>query len=155
MTETDIMDKTKSDVSLVPLFVSQLGYAGLIPFIMLAMALWLFPDIYFERITQALLSYAAIILSFMGAVHWGLAMDGAVKRLQFGVSVVPALAAWSASLMSPMWNYSILIVSFVSLCLFDNYMARKNRTPKWYPVLRIPLTVVVVISLIIAQLSLL
>ena len=124
---------------------------------MLAMALWVFPDIYFERITQALLSYAAIILSFMGAVHWGLAMvmEDADKRLQFGISVVPALVAWFASLMSPMWNYSILIVTFGSLCLFDNFMARKHRAPEWYPFLRIPLTVVVIISLIVAQLSLL
>jgi len=151
------MDKTKSVDSQVPLFVSQLGYAGLLPFMILAMSLWIFPDIYFERITQALLSYAAIILSFMGAVHWGLAMvmEDAHRRLQFVISVVPALVAWFASLLSPMWNYSILIIMFVSLCLFDSFMARKHKAPEWYPFLRIPLTVVVIISLIVAQLSLL
>ena len=40
--------------------------------------------------------YAAVILSFIGAVHWGLAMNGAhtLARWQLGLSVTPALAAW-------------------------------------------------------------
>jgi len=143
--------------SRIPILINQLGYAGLIPFVTLALALWMLPSNYFDQLHQALLSYAAIILSFMGAIHWGLAMAefNTVNRFQLGISVVPALAAWFASLLTPMWNYSILIVAFVSLCLLDSYMVKNHNAPEWYPLLRIPLTVVVIISLIVAEISLL
>ncbi len=139
-----------------PIFAAWIGYVGLIPFLTLAFAIWLLPQAFFLQLHQALLSYAAIILSFMGAIHWGLAMAAKefVGRLQFAISVIPALIAWFASLTSPTWNYSILLITFVCLCIFDNYMVKILRAPRWYPVLCIPLTSVAAVSLIIAQLSL-
>jgi hypothetical protein len=142
----------------IPVLVIQLGYAGLIPFMTLACVLWITPEIYAEKIHQALLSYAAIILSFMGAVHWGLAIDNkdhSINGFQLVVSVIPALIAWFSSMTAPLWNYSILIFTFVLLCFIDTYFVQKQSAPEWYLQLRIPLTVVVVISLIIAQFSLL
>ncbi len=142
----------------IPNLVTHLGYAGLIPFVTLAVVLWNAPEIYLEQIHQALLSYAAIILSFMGAVHWGMAMaqkDQSIKPFQLAVSVIPALIAWFSSMTSPIWNYSILIFTFILLCLIDSFFVKQEDAPDWYLLLRIPLTVVVVISLIIAQLSLL
>lgn len=45
---------------------------------------------------HVLMIYAAVILSFIGAVHCGLALNGAhaLARWQLGFSIMPALAAW-------------------------------------------------------------
>ena len=143
--------------SRIQVLVTQLGYAGLIPFVFLAGILWLAPEINPQKVHQALLSYAAIILSFMGAVHWGLAIaqkHSSINSLQLVVSVMPTLIAWFSSMTTPLWNYSILIATFALLCLIDGYFVHKQQAPDWYPRLRIPLTVVVVISLAVAELSL-
>lgn len=141
----------------VPLTAVQLGYAGLIPFIALSAGLWILPSGFQQPLNDALLAYASIIVVFMGAVHWGLAIarEGEPDRLQLMVSVVPALLAWFGSLAPIMINYSVLIITFAALCLFDSRMSAQFRAPAWYPRLRTPLTAVVIFSLILAQLSIL
>lgn len=75
-----------------------LGYAGVLPFAV-GLAILLFAD---DRRLQTwsaveLVHYAALITSFLGAVHWGAAIhaktDPQAARLLWGV--IPALVAWS------------------------------------------------------------
>ncbi|NNF96911.1 MAG: DUF3429 domain-containing protein [Halobacteria archaeon] len=139
----------------VPRLPGLLGYAGLIPFVALSAALWLAPATYQVLINQALLLYASLILAFIGAVHWGLAMlmTNMDYQRQLRFSVIPALVAWFALFLPEILNYSVLIIAFALLCLFDTRMAKTGRAPSWYPHLRSPLTAVVVTSLIVAQLQ--
>ncbi len=139
----------------VPRLPARLGMAGLIPFVVLSLAIWLAPATYQVLINQALLLYASLILAFMGAVHWGLAMLQSEKdfQSQLGLSVIPALVAWFAFFLPEILNYSVLIITFALLCLFDTRMSKTGRAPNWYPNLRSPLTAVVVLSLIVAQLQ--
>ena len=137
----------------VPRLAALLGYAGLIPFVVLSAALWLAPASYQVLINQALLLYASLILAFMGAVHWGLAMlqSDLDDQRQFLFSVIPALVAWLALFLPEILNYSVLIIAFALLCLFDTRMSKSGRAPSWYPRLRSPLTTIVVASLLVAQ----
>ena len=130
-----------------------LGYAGLIPFVGLSAALWFVPTTFQVVINQALLLYASLILAFMGAVHWGLGMQSHSpdRQRQLGISVIPALVAWLAFLLPEILNYSILIIAFALLCLYDTRMAKNGNAPVWYPRLRSPLSAIVVVSLIVAQ----
>jgi hypothetical protein len=139
----------------VPRLPALLGYAGLLPFVVFSAALWLVPPTYQVLINQALLLYASLILAIMGAVHWGLAMLQSKMdyQRQLGFSVVPPLIAWLALFLPEILNYSVLIIAFALLCLFDTHMAKTGRAPNWYPHLRTPLTTVVVGSLIVAQLQ--
>ena len=139
----------------VPRLPAQLGYAGLLPFVMLSAAIWLAPATYQILINQALLLYASLILTFMGAVHWGLAMVHASTgyQRQLMLSVIPALVSWFAFFLPEVLNYSVLIIAFALLCLFDTRMSKLGRAPNWYPQLRSPLTAVVVACLIVAQLQ--
>jgi len=143
----------KTNQQPVPRLPALLGYAGLIPFVVLSAALWLVPTTYQLLINQALLLYASLILAFMGAVHWGLAMlqteINYQRQLMF--SVIPALVAWLALFLPEILNYSVLIIAFALLCLFDTRMSKTGRAPRWYPRLRSPLTAVVVASLVVAQ----
>lgn len=139
----------------VPVVPKYLGYAGLIPFLGLSAGLWFIPRQYESSISLALLAYGAVILSFMGAIHWGVAikLENTLQNKQLGWSVVPALIGWVALLIPVIYGYSLLIIAFVTLCMVDSYMTRQKTMPQWYPGLRVPLTAVVVLSLISAQVA--
>jgi hypothetical protein len=126
-----------------------LGYAGLIPFIISAAGIWFASDNMARIFDQALLTYGACILAFMGAIHWGQAMLANSNSWQLGLSVIPSLLAWLALNLPSPWGYSILIICFAVLCVVDSVATRSNLLPAWYPHMRIPLTVIVVVSLII------
>ena len=137
----------------IPKQVLILSYSGLIPFVMLGVGAWMTPDVYLQTVNNLLVTYAACILAFMGAIHWGVAMKDRPHSMQLGLSIVPALLAWlSLNIISP-WNYSILIVSFAVLCIVDGMATIKGLLPDWYPKLRTPLTSIVVLSLISAAIA--
>ncbi|MFC7474774.1 DUF3429 domain-containing protein [Dankookia sp. GCM10030260] len=51
-----------------------LGLAGLLPFLGTALLAWTAPPDWRGVALHALAAYGAVILSFLGAVHWGLAL---------------------------------------------------------------------------------
>ena len=75
-----------------------LGYSGLVPFIGLSAASWLLDGQQQAQVLFALLAYGATILSFLGAIHWGLALREPLAPsaglLVWGVA--PSLLAWVA-----------------------------------------------------------
>jgi hypothetical protein len=82
-----------------------LGYAGLLPFTSLAWASLAATTPWNAHAATALMAYSASILSFMGAIHWGLAMGssaggakGSLNR-QLVWGVIPSLLAWWAMLL--------------------------------------------------------
>lgn len=138
-----------------------LGYAGLIPFISGAIGIWITPAAWRADVLTALLHYAAVILAFMGAIHWGLAMarerqDDAAHR-QLGLSVLPALLGWLAisNGLPALLALGVLFAGFIGLYLADVHAARLELAPRWYPALRKPLTAVVLVSLLAAWLGVL
>lgn len=130
----------------IPALVAWLGYGGLLPFIGLAVlsavdaprAPWW---------SQALVGYGAVILSFVGAVHWGLAMalphlDPLLRRRAFAWSVVPALIAWPATVLAGPAASGLLVLGFALHLLQDHRLAGPAQLPAWYLPLRWHLTVV-------------
>ncbi len=139
----------------IPRLAAWLGYAGLLPFLFLAIGLWWASAAWHDGFRFALLTYGAVILSFMGAVHWGLGMQHpqGAGAWQLGMSVIPPLLAWVALLLPGVWGFSVLIASFGILCVLDSLAAHKNLAPPWYPRLRKPLTIIVMAALIIGALA--
>lgn len=80
----------------------RLSYAGLIPFVMGALLIWLVSAEAHPYVALALSGYAAVIISFLGGIHWGLAMRLAqppAALLLWGIT--PSLVAWLAVMMPP------------------------------------------------------
>ena len=80
----------------------RLGHAGLLPFMAGALLVWLVREDVHTYVALALSAYAAMILSFLGGIHWGLAMrqtQPPSTGLWWGV--VPSLVAWPATVMPP------------------------------------------------------
>ncbi len=87
----------------IPPLVLKLGYAGLIPFIGLALLVQLAPTPLNYLSAESLAGYGAVITSFMGALHWGANLrtlgkapsgDRWVDRNAWIWGVIPALVTW-------------------------------------------------------------
>ena len=78
----------------------RLGYAGLLPFVLGAALTWIVrPDAH-PYVTQGLSAYAAVIVSFLGGIHWGFGFRAQpLDPARFAWGVVPSLVAWVAVLM--------------------------------------------------------
>jgi hypothetical protein len=131
-----------------------LGYAGLIPFVVFSVGSWSALPI-FENAMQVLIAYAAIILSFMGAIHWGMAMSRTEsQRSQFYIaSVIPALIAWLALLMPDVYALSVLLAGFIAIFAYDYAVQRSQGLPGWYIAMRTSLTLIVAACLTAAIIS--
>lgn len=93
----------------------RLGYAGLIPFVAGAGLVWLVNPEAHPYAVLALATYASVIVSFLGGIHWGVAFrqeQPDMRLLAWGV--VPSLVAWVAVVMPPEAG---LVVSGVMLAV--------------------------------------
>ena len=131
-----------------------LGYAGLIPFIIFSIGSWVEIP-YLHNTLYVLITYAAIILSFMGAIHWGMAMSKTDNNQNkyFITGVIPALVAWISLLIPESFSLIILFIGFILLISYDIAVEKSLGFPNWYIPMRIRLTFIVLLSLICAFLS--
>ena len=134
----------------VPRPALHLGFAGLIPFVAASLGVWIagYPQNLIALDIQ--LAYGAVILSFMGAVHWGLAMAGgeaAVSYRRLSWSVAPALVGWLALLLNPVYGLLLMALGFAAVYFGDLRSITAGNAPAWYKALRKPLTVIVIAAL--------
>lgn len=140
----------------LPLLAWLLGLAGLIPFAacgVLAVA----PD--GDRAGFALVAYGAVVLAFLGGVHWGFALEDPARRGERGrlsLGVLPSLAGWVALLLAVAVNVvsglGLLIVGFAATAVIEARAAKAGLMPPGYLKLRYGLTGVVETVLILVAL---
>ncbi len=135
-----------------PRLVALLGYGGLLPFLALAALAWLDPPRQ-ARWSGALLEYGAVILAFVGALHWALAMQATTlaqaRRAQaYAWSVVPALLGWVALQLVPAAAALLLVAGFGLHLWADRTLAVRMPLPAWYLPLRLRLTAVASLCLL-------
>jgi hypothetical protein len=121
-----------------PAWATWLGAGGLIPFAVLALALWWPASGQQGAISHALASYGATIASFLGAIHWGLAMRdrsgaGAGPYLW---GVTPSLLAWLALLLPPAEGLLGLAVLLGVCLLVDQRRYPHYQLQAWLPLRR-------------------
>ena len=140
----------------VPQSALWLGALGALPFVGLALAGFVLEGSLRAQASFALVAYGATILSFLGGIHWGLAIAPAsateaagAKPGQLVVSVIPSLVAWSALLLPDGVALLALAAAFALMLLVDLRAVGRLEAPDWYPKLRAPLTLAVVASLVI------
>lgn len=141
---------TPAAAARLPRTVAALGYGGLIPFLVFAAAAGQ-EDMHADLWRAALFSYGAVVLSFVGALHWGFAMtapglDAHQRNQLYLWSVAPALLAWPALLVYVRPAMVLLLAGFAAQYAQDLRLARGPGVPRflpaWYLPLRLRLTVV-------------
>lgn len=141
----------------MPATVAWLGYGGLLPFILLAAATALDGN-HIVLWAKGLFTYAATILSFVGALHWGFAMMSAdlapaQRQRCYLWSVVPPLLAWLALLLPVSVAGWLLAAGFVAQYWQDRRLSRQLRLPNWFMPLRGRLSSIAFISLVVGAVS--
>jgi hypothetical protein len=121
-----------------------LSYLGLIPFVV-GMALMVVLDDT-RLVAEAVHSYAAIILTFVGAIHWGRALYNGNTGLM-GLSVVPSLIAWCSLLLQSSEGLLLTILAFIAMLFIDRGLYNEM---SWFKRLRTRLSIVVSTSLIVS-----
>lgn len=138
-----------------------LGTAGLIPFLC-AIAVIITDPTRAPLATAVMIDYGACILAFLGAVHWGFALEpgGIVtdrrlnhQRLIFGV--LPALTGWLALLVftlgaAPRIAIAILVVGFFATIIAETVGRGRDLVASNYLAMRWGISIVVLAVLIIA-----
>ena len=120
-----------------------LGFGGLVPFVVLATAVWLAPLASRPFAALALMGYGATICSFQGAMHWGLAMrDGSSARVSsFLWGVMPSLLGWVALLLAPVPGLLLIVATLCGCFAVDRVVYPRAGLQAWLP-MRFQLTLV-------------
>jgi hypothetical protein len=134
---------TGGPAPIMPLSARLLGYGGLIPFAGTGVLVWAaWPSDMAQTALQAQLVYAAIILSFLGGIRWGVSMAkrGHFKRRapdgfgqELALSIIPPVIGW--------------IAFFATQALSDLRAVTAKDAPDWYAPLRLRLTFFVELAL--------
>lgn len=153
-------------LSRVPVAARWLGLTGLVPFFAPPLTILALPALTPDPAAVAAhgvllvgvqLTYAAVIVSFLGAVHWGLVLADRGGRGRSGAtglaaaparlvwSVVPSLGAWLTLLVFQVtllgWLGLGLMAALLLACfVYDRWAIGQGWAPDWYLDLRKVLT---------------
>jgi len=157
MASLGFLARQKAALASIPAMPKLLGFGGALPFLSLTPYIVepLFPT-YVQQAAEAQVAYGALIVSFLGAVHWGMALSStlsgpkaaAALRERYTWSVFPALAAWPALMMQTAPG-SLCIAVILAICyISDRSYNRIGALPKWYMSLRGYLTTLAISSML-------
>jgi hypothetical protein len=134
--------------------------AGTVPFVLLSVAvsMHLFPDT--KLVMELLLTYATVIVSFLGGIHLGVALTQqsdtrGITNMLIIESIWPSLIAWGMLFMAPVHIQLLALTLLYSLMwAIDSLLYNNNLIPQWFFNLRCIITPIVVVSLYVAYFGL-
>ena len=128
------------------------SYLGLLPFLIILLDNFFFKILNANIVKDFLIFYSIIIFVFIGAINWNLK-----KNISFIIVLIGFMPSFSSVLFIIMFlnSYEIinyLIVLFIIQLISDGYIYRKKNNKFVFYKLRIPLTLIIIFSLIFIQL---
>ena len=147
---------TRSDSSFAPvktvLIARVLGYGGALPFLCGAIAASHQVVVLGLAPAHLLLSYGAVILSFLGGLHWGRVItspnpNGRSDSTWLIWSVCPSLLGWMTLLLPEKVGAVVLSLCFLAALKIDQKLFRQKIWPTWMRPLRLHLSLIAVASL--------
>ncbi|XP_074688256.1 transmembrane protein 69 [Strix aluco] len=145
-----ILERSMKSLKESPKPALYLSLAGLIPFasvpLLMAVQGTYYPELAFAQVT-----YGAVTVSFIGGMRWGFALpeNSPAKPdwLNLANSTVSPLLAWQALLLKDITNSTIMLVIALGIALHYD-VSLLPTYPRWFKVLRVVGTVVMVLSLL-------
>lgn len=102
----------------------------------------------------ALATYAAIIVSFLGGIRWGLAVPRDRQGANYVVSILPSLVAWACLLAPEPWRLGLLGIVALALGIIDLGLVREGLAPPWFGRLRVILSAGAGVALLLGAFAL-
>ncbi|EIW68252.1 hypothetical protein TREMEDRAFT_63425 [Tremella mesenterica DSM 1558] len=165
----DFYEITTSIVSSVPKPALYFGLAGTLPYLGTSLA-----TVYLARqaalaaagekgydlassltalhtVEHVQITYGAIILSFLGAIHWGMEfaqLGGAQGYRRLALGVIPVLLAWPTTFLSHGVALATQWTGFTLMWFLDQRASTIGWTTSWYSTYRFYLSIIVGFSII-------
>jgi len=136
----------------------RLGFLGLVPFAGLA-AVAALGEVEPARVANsALLAYGATILSFLGGIHWGLALGRPALPqrdvlVMLGVGVLPQLLGWVALLVPTPLGHGLCALGLALFLVPDRAAVARGLAPVWFMHLRWPLSCAAAIAMTVGAVT--
>ena len=129
-----------------------LSYLGLFPFFLILFDYFFFKILDSNIVKDFFIFYSLIIFVFIGAVNWNLK-----KNISLLIVLIGFMPSFSSVLFIIMFlnSYEIinyLIVLFIIQLISDGYIYREKNNRFVFYKIRIPLTLIIIFSLIFIQL---
>lgn len=132
-------------------FLALLGYVPI-----LALSAWLLgiadDHPWRDQTVLLLATYAAVILSFLGGIRWGLGMvtrDGGSPR-DLIASCAPPLLGWAAIFVPVPYGFALFAAAFAAQGAWDAFAVQSGIAPRWFGSVRTLLTALVVAAMVLA-----
>ncbi|MFN9708915.1 MAG: DUF3429 domain-containing protein [Burkholderiales bacterium] len=132
----------------------RLGYLGMLPFVIFAALTWMIPsqsnpDGHWYM-TFFLSSYAAVSVSLLGGIHWGLAFHSTSPTpMAFIWGVLPPAVSWLGAVLPPHIGLIIHSIMLIACYLVDRKVYASEKASDWLT-MRFRLTMVASASCILA-----
>ncbi|MEL6966114.1 MAG: DUF3429 domain-containing protein [Pseudomonadota bacterium] len=129
-----------------------LSLGGVLPFLALTLFLVLVNASHplHSLALDGLKTYGAVILSFLGGIRWGLALEAtdrqAASRIHIA-SVVPSLLGWFALFLPDATGLAVLAVGFAAQGAWDSFAGQAGTFRNWFVQIRMVITTIVVVLL--------
>ena len=107
--------------------VHAVAYGSLVLPTLMALALWLKLPGWHDLVVSALLTHMALVLTFLGGVHWGVAMrymatDARMPAFHFLWGPVPGYIAWFLLMLSP----RLALVGMMALTVWTHWVDQRT-----------------------------
>ncbi|NJS35187.1 MAG: DUF3429 domain-containing protein [Brachymonas sp.] len=124
-----------------------MGLCRLGSFVLPALLLWTVEPDLRNWLAIGLTAYAAIIASFLGGIHWGIAAQIPAEKRNFHLiwGVVPSIVAWIGSIMPAYAGLPLMAALLITCYGVDRKSYPHAGWAPWLP-LRLRLTVVAALS---------
>lgn len=101
------------------------------------------------------IGYGAVIISFLGAIHWGLEFGEKSPspertRLRYTIGVLAPAVAWPSAFLPLEWALTAQFGAFAALYFADSQATVRGWAPAWYASYRFVLTAVVGVAILIS-----
>jgi len=126
-----------------------LTYGGVLPFLFLPCYRLLTGSSTFLAVDvqTLLMTYGAVIVSFVAGIHWGVFLFRQCSLNLFLHSNIVALLSWLSLLSTLLWGVVILLFCFVYLLWIDTVLVRQQLLEPWFYRLRVHASVMALLSL--------
>ncbi len=113
----------RTDTSILPPSAEIAGYAGVAPFALCLLGVGVLPEYAQRELAQRIaVAYGAVVLTFVGGVHWGLALAGRMpwRPVRILGAIAPALVAAAAVVMGGQRGLALLVVGLGVFWLYEH-----------------------------------
>ena len=126
-----------------------ISYLGIVPFLIAIADKFFFHYLNTSIVDDFIIIYSLIIFVFIGAINWDLKKSIPVKLIILGF--LPSLIAVILLFMHLiLYEVYLILITFIILqLLIDNFFYKERFEREVYFKLRLPLTILIILSLII------